>query len=474
MVIVDYKIKIGVAPTRRSIFSKEDALKFKALVYEKLRELNVDYVDIEDINEEGLLHEQCDVKKVIEKFRKEKVNALFFPHCNFGSEEYVCMVAKEFDLPILLWGPRDEAPLSDGSRLRDSQCGLFATGKILRRYNRQFTYIPNAKLSDEAFTRGVKNFVAAANVVSEFKKTRILQISTRPADFCTMMCNEGELLEKFGISIKPISMTEFANKILELEKKNDSDVLEVVNYMKDNMEICVPETALNRLAAMKVVMRNLAREFECNAIAIQCWNAMQDVLGVMPCVANALLTDEGIPVVCETDIHGAISAVMAQAAAMGNTPPFFADWTVIHPTNKNGELLQHCGPWPVSLMKSKPKLAGPFAFPEHRPGSLHGEIKGGDISILRFDGDHSNYSLLLGNAKGIEGPFCQGTYLWVEVKNMTKLEDKLVTGPYVHHCVGVHSDIVPVIYEACKYINGLSPDLYDDNEEEVKAWIRGE
>lgn len=471
-----YRIKLGVAATRRSIFSKEDALKFKALTLKKLHELGIEYVDINDINEEGLLHTEEDVYKVVEKFKTKKVDALFFPHCNFGSEDLVGKVASQLKLPTLLWGPRDEAPLPDGARLRDSQCGLFATGKILRRFNQPFTYIPNATLEDEAFERGITNFIAAANVAKELKKTRILQISTRPSDFWTMMCNEGELLERFGIQIRPLSMSEFANRILKLEQENGAEVQETVEYMKNNMEICVPEKAVTRLAAMKVAMKKYTTELGCNAVAVQCWNAMQEVLEVMPCVANALMSDEGIPVVCETDIHGAITSVMAQAATMGKVVPFFADWTVGHPTNRNGELLQHCGPWPISLVKkgSKAKLGGPFAFPAHLPGAVHAEIEGGDLSILRFDGDHGNYSVLLGNAKGIEGPFNQGTYLWIEVKNWTKLEDKLVTGPYVHHCVGIHSNIVPVIYEACKYIPGLAPDLYDDNEEEVKAWIRGE
>ena len=43
----------------------------------------------------------------------------------------------------------------------------------------------------------------------------------------------------------------------------------------------------------------------------------------------------------------------------------------------------------------------------------------------------------------------------------------------INHCVGIHQDVVPVLYEACKYI-GVKPDLYDDNEEEIRALIRGE
>jgi len=59
------------------------------------------------------------------------------------------------------------------------------------------------------------------------------------------------------------------------------------------------------------------------------------------------------------------------------------------------------------------------------------------------------------------------------VENLKRLEARLVEGPYIHHCVGIHQDVVPVLYEACKYM-GITPDLYDDKEEQVKAFLRGE
>ena len=93
--------------------------------------------------------------------------------------------------------------------------------------------------------------------------------------------------------------------------------------------------------------------------------------------------------------------------------------------------------------------------------------------LARFDGDNGEYSLLLGNARGIDGPAGMGTYLWVEVDNLKRLEAKIVEGPYIHHCVAIHANVVPVLYEACKYI-GIAPDLYDPIEEDVKAYLRGE
>lgn len=462
--MIDNKVKIGYAPTRRRIFSVEDALKYKKLIADRMKALEVEFVDIEDINEEGLLRCAEDVQPVIDKFTAEKIDALFIPHCNFGSEHSCGKVARALNVPVLLWGPRDEAPLADGSRLRDTQCGLFATGKVLRRMQVPFTYLPNCRVEDKEFEEGLLRFVATANVVKEFRRARILQIDTRPADFWTMMVNEGELLERFGVQVFPITMVELVDRVKALAASDDPEVERTIAWIHENMEVCVSEGDVRMVASLKTAMKAFAMENGCNAIAIQCWDALQQALHLMPCCANAMLTEEGLPVACETDIHGAITSIITQAAGMGKTPSFFVDWSVRHPTNENGELLQHCGPWPISLAKERAKLDRPFAFPEHCPGSVVSEIRGGEISLFRFDGDNGEYGMLMGTAKGIEGPKTQGTYLWIEVPNWKRVESFIVRGPYVHHATGIHGNLLPVIYDALRYIPGVRADFYDEDQ----------
>ena len=378
-------IKLGFAPTRRSIFSAPDALKYAGLTKERLRELNVEFVDIDDINEEGLLYDDADLPKIVKKFREAGVDGLFLPHCNFGTE-YVCArLAKTLNLPVLLWGPRDERPDENGIRLRDSQCGLFATGKVLRRFRVPFTYLTNCRLTDPEFENGIRNFLAVCNVVKVFRHTRILQIGPRPFDFWSTMCNEGELLEKFNIQLSPVPIPELTAE-MKKAKEEGADVAEVINYCRSSMCIQIKDEELENVAALKVAMKRLAEKYGCNAIAIQCWNALQGEIGIMPCAANSLLNEEGIPVVCETDIQGAITGVMAEAAGMDEARTFFADWTVRHPDNENGELLQHCGPWPISVAKEKPTIGYPLAF-DH-PGAVEAEAKQGDMTLCRFDGDN--------------------------------------------------------------------------------------
>ena len=91
-------IKLGYAPTRRSIFSAPDAIKYRGLTADRLTELGVDFVDITDINEEGLLYNDEDMKKIAEKFKAEKIDGLFLPHCNFGTEYICARLAKELNV----------------------------------------------------------------------------------------------------------------------------------------------------------------------------------------------------------------------------------------------------------------------------------------------------------------------------------------------------------------------------------------
>lgn len=173
--------------------------------------MRVDFVDISDIAEDGLLHDDHDRSKIEEKFKKEKVDGLFVPHGNFGTEYEAARLEKGLNIPVLIWGPRDECPDENGIRLRDSQCGMFATGKVLRRFGVPFTYLTNCNLEDVTFEEGIRRFLAVCNVVKTFRNIRILQIGPRPYDFWSTMCNEGELLEKFHIQLAPVPMPDAAH-----------------------------------------------------------------------------------------------------------------------------------------------------------------------------------------------------------------------------------------------------------------------
>lgn len=461
------RLRLGFCPTRRDVFSREEAQRFRGRILESIRQYEIDLVDLSGINEEELLYDQGDLEPVIRRFTESRVDALFFPHCNFGSESLVSQVARALGVPVLLWGPRDDAPDQDGIRSRDSQCGLFATGKVLRRHQVAFTYLTNSPVDSEEFHRGFEKFLSVSRVVKAMRNLRILQISTRPEAFSSVICNENELLEQFNVHLYPIALPELVNEMKRIRREKPQDYCRTLEDIAKSAAQGVGE-ALELTAALKLAMKGFAIRYQCSAIAIQCWNALQTETGIMPCLANALLTEEGIPVACETDIHGAISAVMIQAAAGGGVP-FFADVTVRHPQKDNAELLWHCGNFPPSLAKDREKvrfLGNPYMEGENF-GIIQNQLKDGEITIARFDGDHGSYSLLLGEVHTTDGPLNKGSYVWVETENWAKWEHRLVEGPYIHHVSGAYGRYADILAEACKYLPALRPDPVEPSMEEL-------
>lgn len=462
-------IKLAYCPTRRDVFSREEAMKFNARIRRALDDFPVEVVDLEGINEEKLLYQDKDIPAIIERFTAQKVDAVFFPHCNFGSENRVAQVARALNVPVLLWGPRDDAPDSDGLRSRDSQCGMFATGKVLRRHNVPFTYLTNSWLDGEAWKIGFARFLRTANVVKAAKNINILQISTRPEAFCSVICNENELIEKFNVHLYPITLNDVMLKMEAVKQEQSEDYQNTLSFVRTLSRGCDDGKAID-VAALKVAMKELAAQYRCQAIAIQCWTSLQDMAGIMPCFANAMLTDEGIPTVCETDIHGAITAILVRAAGMGKNTPFFADVTVRHPENDNAELLWHCGNFPYSLAKDKESCTvGCSRYHGDTFGIGQWELQQGNLTLARFDGDHGKYQLLIGEAKTTTGPKNVGCYVWVEVDNWPKWEHKLVEGPYIHHVCGIYGNYAEVLWEACKYINALEADPVSPEAPQLQA-----
>ncbi len=470
------KVKIGLAPTRRNVFSVEDSLRYKALIEEKLKSWNIDFVNLDSLNKEGLLFDRLEAGRAAKIFTDAEVDAVFAPHVNFGTEDAVAKLAKEVNKPLLLWGPRDEAPLKDGSRLRDTQCGLFATSKILMRYGIPFSYIVNSRVDSPVFERGFKNFTAAARAANSFLKARIGQVSTRPGDFYTVIINEGELLERWGIETVPITLIDVEKGVLNMVKTDKRVKDEVDDFKARGVTFKdMDDDTVNRIAAMKLYLMDWAERENLSAIAFQCWDALQLALGIMPCFVDSELTAIGIPVACETDINGALTSILLQNASKVESPTFFCDLTIRHPENDNGELLWHCGPFPHELAKEKEKafVGKHFILSSECPGTGNWEIKGGDITVSRFDGINGRYSLFMGHAKGSSGPFTLGTYVWIEVPDWPLWEEKLIYGPYIHHIVAVHDKAAYALYEATRFIQGLEPDPAQPAEEEIRAYLRG-
>ena len=451
-------IVVGVAPTKRGFLSMEEAKRQKEKFMAVIRGIHPDVVtlvDIDDICENGILFETEKITQVVEKFRRAKIDALFTPHCDFGEEQCAAGVAAAMKVPTLVWGARDERPNTDESRGRDTQCGMFACTKVMRRFGVQYSYIWNCETESEDFRNGFDSFIRVVSVIKAVKNLRIAKFGARPEPFMSVTANEGDLATKLGVTVVPISPNTVAARMDQLIGENSPRLQDYVADVKQRMDASgMKEEAVERAAAAKLAIQDLMEEKHCAAGAMECWSAVT-VLGAPVCMALGELSDEGLPVSCETDVNGAVTMAMLQAVTLGKEACFLADLTIRHPQNDNAELLWHCGPFPYSLKDSS-------SVARLVQGQERFELKKGPITVCRFDDVDGKYYLFGGEGKGVDGPETNGTYVWFETNNWKMWEEKLMFGPYIHHVGGIYGSYKKVLREAARYL-GM---IFDDADEQ--------
>lgn len=441
---------IGVVPTKRSFLSKEEAKRQKDTFMNVIRNIKpqtVKLIDVDNLCESGIMWDITKVPMVIDKFRDAKIDALFIPFCDFGEEQVAAGIAGAFKLPTLVWGARDERPNSDESRGRDTQCGMFAATKVLKRYGVTYSYIFNCAAESDEFKKGYENFLRVASVLKALKGLRIAKIGERPVPFMSVMTNEAALINRFGITtipVSPVQVTEMAKKFMT------TNTDEFVTYYKDltSRFDCsrTKDDDVRKSAAIKIAVQKLMEENNCTVGAFECWSAFPGLVGVCPCVILGEMADEGFPLACETDVNGAITMAILRACNLYENSEFLADLTIRHPQNDNAELLWHCGPFPYSL-----KAADSKAYLVNAQERF--ELKQGELTVCRFDDIDGKYYLFAGAGKTTNGPKTNGTYVWFEVDNWKRWEEKLMFGPYIHHLGGTYGNYLTVLREAARYLD---------------------
>ena len=76
-------------------------------------------------------------------------------------------------------------------------------------------------------------------------------------------------------------------------KEEGCEAAKVVEYCNSNMCVKIKAGGACKMAALKVAMKNLAGKYGCNAIAIQCWNALQGDWDYALCPKILFLNEEG-------------------------------------------------------------------------------------------------------------------------------------------------------------------------------------
>ena len=464
--MLNYNIKIGLVAMRRNTtdrprgtfltwYSAEQrGKKFVDYIENNFANENVSFVDNKGIGHEDLVFDDASAAEVIERFKNEKVDAVMIINCNFGNEEAAADIAKEIGKPVLLWAPLDDEYYVDGMRPTDSQCGIFGLSRQMQRYHVPFSFIRSCEVDSDEFREGFDRFVRVACMVKNFKGMRIGQVGARPAPFFSVIWNEGELMEQFGIRIIPINFAIIEQRMKTAPELYSDEISEFEKYFTTNYTIDeLTPKYVRTMATMAVMYKHLFEEFRLDVISAECWTATPIMFeGLAPCAVYGLLNDLGYMVSCESDLHAAMTMVLLKSATLGKGYPLFGEFTVRHPENKNGELLWHCGPFPLS-QKAPDSTARLVNQREWFRG------KDGEYTVVRIDREEGGrYVILPMKCHTIKGPQTHGTYIWGEFDDLGAVETRLMEGPYIHHFIEMEGDYTREIAEFCKYYPNLHVD----------------
>lgn len=466
--MLNYHVKIGLAPMRRNVTPRPSGSPFAYDAAEKRGEIfvnyienkytseNVQFVNINGLGSNNLMFDDASASEVIERFRQEAVDAVVIINCNFGNEEIAADVAHTLGKPVLLWAPLDEEYGPDGVRTTDSQCGLFGVSRQLQRLHIPFSHLPCCRVDSPEFHEGFERFIRVCCMVKNFKGLRIGQVGGRPTPFYSVIWNEGELLEKFGIKIIPINFALIQQRMNAAPDLYAEEIAQFQDYFLKNYKLDdLTPKYVKSMATLAAVYKHLFEEYDLDVLSAECWTATPVMFdGLAPCAVYGLLGDMGYMVSCESDIHCAMTMVLLKCATLGKGKPLFGEFTVRHPENKNAELLWHCGPFPLSQKAEE----GPDSEARLVNQREWFRAKDGTYTAARIDQESGNYMILPLICKTTTGPKTSGTYLWGEFSNLQAIEDRLIDGPYIHHFVEVAGDYRQEIKEFCKYIPNLKVD----------------
>ena len=276
-----------------------------------------------------------------------------------------------FSMPIFA----DEIGKMDFAHRRDAFCGKFSATDVFTQYQVPFTVLkPHVvhPLSDK-FQENLRDFAAVCRVVNGMKRFSIGCIGARTTAFKTTRFDEVGL-QKNGITVESFDLSELIFKVNE-KADDDEKVQEKIKVLENYTDFTkVPERNKLTLAKISVVIDEYIEEYHLDAIALRCWNEMETILRVCPCVLLSELNDRGIAASCEIDLTSAISMRAMQLAS--EQPTAVLDWNNNYGEEENKLILFHCGSCAQSLMTEKGTVTAHKMFEKGDPGSGWGTNEG--------------------------------------------------------------------------------------------------
>jgi len=457
------KMCFGLIIGTRAFFNSELAKDVRKQLLKTLADEGYDYVILpEDATPTGSssIETREDGLKCAELFRqnRDRIDGIIVSLPNFGFEIGIINAISVADLnvPVLVQACDDENDKVDLDSRRDAFCGKISVCNNLYQYGIPFTdtTLHTYSIYDIQLKKDINKFAAICRVVNGLRHCRIGQIGTRPLGFNTCRFSE-KLLQRSGITIVPADLSEIlyaAQKVSDDDEKFKKMCERIHNYAK------VPEQyreKLNLQAKFGVAVENWIETNDVQAVAIQCWDSLEQNYGCAACVTMSMLSDKLIPAACETDIAGAVS-MYALLLASGQAPALL-DWNNNFAEDRNKCVCTHCGNFPKSFIGNDDLKLGPLGVlgrtlgKINTFGAVYAKTSEGPFSFFRISTDDPKGCIkaYLGKGQMTSDPYgMDGCIAVTKVDNLQKLMKYICKNGFEHHVAMCRTDVVDILDEA--------------------------
>ena len=462
----------GIIIGTRAYFNSELAKDFRKQLLRTLADEGYDYVILpEDATPTGSssIETREDGLKCAELFRqnRDRIDGIIVSLPNFGFEIGIINAISVADLnvPILVQACDDENDKVDLDSRRDAFCGKISVCNNLYQYGIPFTdtTLHTYSIYSELLAKDINKFAGICRVVNGLRHARIGAIGARPAGFQTVRASE-KLLQKSGITVVPVDLSEILGAARKIE---DTDVELLKKLEEIKCYAVVPKEYSDKLvlqAKFGVAVERWIEANQIDAVAVQCWDSLEQNYGCAACVTMSMLGEKLLPAACEVDLAGAVSMYALTLAAQGQSA--LLDWNNNFAEDRNKCVCTHCGNFPKSFVRNDLKLGtlgvlGRTLGKVNTFGAVYGKVTKGDFTFFRISTDDTKGTIkaYLGTGEITDDPYgMDGCIAVTKVDNLQILMKHICRNGFEHHVAMVRNDVKDILNEAIEGYLGW--DLY--------------
>jgi L-fucose isomerase-like protein len=416
----------------------------------------------------GAVETRVESRKCADLFRanRDRIDGVIVTLPNFGEERAIADTLRMADLnvPVLIQATPDSASKMSIKFRRDSFCGKMSACNNLMQYGipysitTQHTEAPDSDL----FRKDLEWFAGVCRVVKGLRRVRIGALGARPAAFNTVRYSE-KILERHGISIETVDLTEILGRIHRMKDSDDAAQQKLAAIRSYVSTEGIPDESLIKMAKLGAVVDHWMKETEVVMSAVQCWTAIEEYFGVVPCTIMSMMSNDLFPSACEVDICGVVGMYALQLAS--GTPSALLDWNNNYGDDPDKAVCFHCSNLPKHFFRDvrmdyQEIIAGTVGK-LNTFGTCVGRVKAGAMSFCRVStidraGKLASY---VGQGEFTNDPLeTFGGAGVVRIDHMQDLLRYICQNGFEHHVAANFSSVAPMIYEAG--IRYLDWDMY--------------